>query len=149
VFLVQRLPAWGTTLGSRVTRHSKIHLVDAGVMASLLALSPEKIAQGDPAVLSEMAHCFRDRRAGVPRLQRLFSAFAAAGFRVCGLQLSVRGPAPSRFALAWRAEDRRPLVLAYARACRPAGHVPGGVRRVLAGLLGAAYFVMRSRRRKP
>jgi DNA-binding transcriptional LysR family regulator len=32
----------------------------------------------------------------------------------------VRGLAPSRFALAWRADDRRPLVLAYARACRQA-----------------------------
>jgi uncharacterized protein len=56
VFLVQRLPAWGTTLGSRVARQPKVHLVDAGVMAWLLGLTPEKIAQGDPAVLTEYGH---------------------------------------------------------------------------------------------
>jgi hypothetical protein len=56
VFLVQRLPAWGTTLGSRVARQPKIHLVDAGVMAWLIGLTPEKIAQGDPAVLTEYGH---------------------------------------------------------------------------------------------
>lgn len=56
VFLVQRLPAWGTTLGSRVTRQPKVHLVDAGVMAWLLGLSPEKIAQNDPSVLTEYGH---------------------------------------------------------------------------------------------
>lgn len=56
VFLVQRLPAWGTTLGSRVARQAKIHLVDAGVMAWLLGLSPEKIARNDPSVLSEYGH---------------------------------------------------------------------------------------------
>lgn len=53
VFLVQRLPAWGTTLGSRVARQPKVHLVDAGVMAWLLGLTPEKISSGDPAVLTE------------------------------------------------------------------------------------------------
>lgn len=53
VFLVQRLPAWGTTLGSRVARQPKLHLVDAGVMAWLLGLTPEKIASADPAVLSD------------------------------------------------------------------------------------------------
>ncbi len=56
VFLVQRLPAWGTTMGSRVGRQPKAHIVDAGVMAWLLALTPEKIAQGDPSVLTEYGH---------------------------------------------------------------------------------------------
>jgi predicted AAA+ superfamily ATPase len=56
VFLVQRLPAWGTTLGSRVARQPKVHVVDAGVMAWLLGLTPDKIAQGDPAVLTEYGH---------------------------------------------------------------------------------------------
>jgi DNA-binding transcriptional LysR family regulator len=32
----------------------------------------------------------------------------------------VRGISPSQLALAWRREDRRPLVLGYARACRRA-----------------------------
>lgn len=56
MFLVQRIPAWGTTLSSRVTRHPKIHLVDSGMTAWLLGVTEEKIAKGDPAVLSEYGH---------------------------------------------------------------------------------------------
>jgi predicted AAA+ superfamily ATPase len=56
VFLIYRLPAWGTTLGSRVTKHPKVHLVDSGVMAWLLNLTPQKIAQAAPAVLAEYGH---------------------------------------------------------------------------------------------
>jgi predicted AAA+ superfamily ATPase len=56
VFLVQRLPAWGTTLGSRVARQPKLHLVDSGVMAWLLGITPEKISRADPAVLSDYGH---------------------------------------------------------------------------------------------
>jgi len=51
VFLSYRLPAWGTTLGSRVIKHPKVHLVDSGVMAWLLNLTPEKIALAAPATL--------------------------------------------------------------------------------------------------
>jgi predicted AAA+ superfamily ATPase len=56
VFLVQRLPAWGTTLGSRVARLPKVHMVDAGVLAWLLGLTPAKIAENDPSVLTEYGH---------------------------------------------------------------------------------------------
>ena len=56
VFLTYRLPAWGTTLGSRVTKHPKVHLVDSGVMAWLLNLTPQKIAQAAPATLTEYGH---------------------------------------------------------------------------------------------
>lgn len=56
VFLVQRLPAWGTTLGSRVAHQPKVHLVDAGVMAWRLGLTAEKIATNDPSVLTEYGH---------------------------------------------------------------------------------------------
>jgi predicted AAA+ superfamily ATPase len=56
VFLTYRLPAWGTTLGARITKHPKIHLVDSGVMAWLLSLSPQKIAQAVPATLTEFGH---------------------------------------------------------------------------------------------
>lgn len=56
VFLVQRLPAWGTTLGARVARHPKMHLVDSGVMAWLLNLTPQKISQADPATLTDYGH---------------------------------------------------------------------------------------------
>lgn len=40
VFLIYRLSAWGTTLGSRVAKH----------------LTPEKIAQAVPAALTDYAH---------------------------------------------------------------------------------------------
>ena len=56
VYLVHRLPAWGTTLGSRITRHPKVHLVDSGVMAWMLNLTPQKIALGEPSVLTEYGH---------------------------------------------------------------------------------------------
>jgi uncharacterized protein len=56
VFLVYRLPAWGTTLGSRIVKHPKVHLVDSGVMAWLLNLTAEKIAQGSPSTLTEYGH---------------------------------------------------------------------------------------------
>lgn len=56
VFLVYRLPSWGTTLGSRVTKHPKVHMVDSGVMAWLLNLTPQKIAQAAPSTLTEYGH---------------------------------------------------------------------------------------------
>jgi predicted AAA+ superfamily ATPase len=56
VFLIGRLPAWGTTLGSRIAKHPKIHVVDSGVMAWLLNLTPQKIALAAPSTLSEYGH---------------------------------------------------------------------------------------------
>lgn len=56
VFLVRRLPAWGTTLGSRTARMPKLHPMDAGMMAWLLGLTPEKIAKNDPSALTEYGH---------------------------------------------------------------------------------------------
>jgi uncharacterized protein len=56
VFLIYRLPAWGTTLGSRIVKHPKVHMVDSGVMAWLLNLAPRKIEQAAPATLAEYGH---------------------------------------------------------------------------------------------
>jgi predicted AAA+ superfamily ATPase len=56
VFLIQRLPAWGTTLGARIGRQPKVHLVDCGVAAWLLNLTPAKIAKAEPATLTEYGH---------------------------------------------------------------------------------------------
>jgi len=56
VFLIYRLPAWGTTLGSRIARHPKVHMIDSGVMAWLLNLTPQKITQAAPATLTEYGH---------------------------------------------------------------------------------------------
>jgi uncharacterized protein len=56
VFLVMRLPAWGTTVRARATRAPKLHVVDAGLAARLLRLTPEKLARRDPASLSQFGH---------------------------------------------------------------------------------------------
>ncbi|GBE22702.1 hypothetical protein BMS3Bbin01_02078 [bacterium BMS3Bbin01] len=56
VFLVNRLPSWGTTLGSRVTKHPKLHAVDSGLAAHLLRLSEEKLASKYPPDLSQFGH---------------------------------------------------------------------------------------------
>ncbi len=56
VFLVTRLPAWGTTLAARVAKAPKIHAVDSGVAAHMLRLTPEKLARRDPSSLSQFGH---------------------------------------------------------------------------------------------
>jgi predicted AAA+ superfamily ATPase len=56
VFLVHRLPAWGTTLSSRAASRPKIHVVDSGVAARLLRLTPDKLARRDPTALTELGH---------------------------------------------------------------------------------------------
>jgi uncharacterized protein len=56
VFLIMRLPAWGTTVRARATSAPKIHVVDAGVAARLLGLTPEKLARRDPSSLSQFGH---------------------------------------------------------------------------------------------
>lgn len=56
VFLVHRLPAWGTTLSSRAALRPKIHVVDSGVAARLLRLGPEKLERREPTSLTELGH---------------------------------------------------------------------------------------------
>lgn len=56
VFLVHRLPAWGTTLGSRVNLLPKIHLVDTGVGGWLLDLTIDGVARRLPSVLTDLGH---------------------------------------------------------------------------------------------
>ena len=73
---MQRLPVWGTTLGSRTTRMPKVHLVDAGVKAWQLGLTPEKLVKNDPSVLTEYGHLVEtfaarwSRRSGRPAPRR-------------------------------------------------------------------------------
>jgi len=55
-FMIQRLPAWGTTLGKRITAYPKVHVIDSGLAGWLLGLSAAKIASRDPAVLTEFGH---------------------------------------------------------------------------------------------
>lgn len=56
VFLIHRLPAWGKTLSSRATATPKVHVLDPGVAARLLRLTPEKPARRDPTSLTELGH---------------------------------------------------------------------------------------------
>lgn len=56
VFLVHRLPAWGTTLGSRVGAAPKIHMVDSGLAARLLRLTSGKLAAASAQALTEFGH---------------------------------------------------------------------------------------------
>lgn len=47
VFLLQRLPAWRPGLGAREVHAPKLHLVDAGLLAHLLAADTRRIANDD------------------------------------------------------------------------------------------------------
>ncbi len=56
LFLVVRLPAWGRTLRSRVSVKPKVHVVDSGLAARLLRLSPDKLTGLVPAALADFGH---------------------------------------------------------------------------------------------
>jgi uncharacterized protein len=69
LFLVVRLPAWGTVLRSRVTSKPKMHMVDSGLAARLARITPEKLATFDPAALSEFGHLLETFVVGEVRKQ--------------------------------------------------------------------------------
>jgi len=56
IFLLYRLPAWDSTLSARSTASPKIHVLDSGVAARLLRLTPQKLAARSPAALTEFGH---------------------------------------------------------------------------------------------
>lgn len=56
VFLVHRLPAWGTTLAARVHRHPKIHVMDTGLGGHLMGLTAEVVERRLPSAMSEFGH---------------------------------------------------------------------------------------------
>lgn len=56
VFFVHRLPAWGTTLGSRVNVAPKLHLVDTGVGGWLLDVTVAGVERRSPSTLTELGH---------------------------------------------------------------------------------------------
>jgi predicted AAA+ superfamily ATPase len=55
-FMVQRLPAWGETLGKRLAVHPKVHIIDSGLAGWLLGLSATKVNSRTPAALTEFGH---------------------------------------------------------------------------------------------
>ncbi len=56
LFLVHRLPAWGTTLRARAAARPKVHVVDSGVAARLLRLTPDRLARLDPTSQTQFGH---------------------------------------------------------------------------------------------
>lgn len=56
VFLLYRLPAWGTTLNARSSKSPKIHVVDSAVAARAMRLTPAKLDQREAAALTEFGH---------------------------------------------------------------------------------------------
>lgn len=56
LFLVQKLPAWGTTLRSRATKLPKIHVVDSGLAGRLRGTSGDQLSSLVPSALAEFGH---------------------------------------------------------------------------------------------
>lgn len=69
LFLVVRLPAWGKTLRARATARPKIHLVDSGLAARLMRVSPAKLATLDPTALTEFGNLLETFAIGELRKQ--------------------------------------------------------------------------------
>ena len=58
LFLIRRLPAWGRTLRARVVASPKVHVLDSGLAARLMGMTPERLAGPDPAARAEFGHLF-------------------------------------------------------------------------------------------
>ena len=56
VFLIYRLEAWGTTLISRTVAKPKLHVLDSAVAATLMRLTPAKLATRNATASSEFGH---------------------------------------------------------------------------------------------
>lgn len=69
LFLIVRLPAWGKTLRSRVSARAKVHVVDSGLAARLLRLTPTKLASLDPSALTEFGNLLETFVVGEVRKQ--------------------------------------------------------------------------------
>ena len=78
LFLIHRLPAWGRTLRARAAALPKIHVVDSGLAARLLRITPERLARLDPAALSEFGHLLETFVIGELLKQASWSDHAAA-----------------------------------------------------------------------
>jgi len=79
VFLLYRLPAWGKTLTARSAASPKVHVVDAGIAARLLRLTPQKLASLDPTAQTELGHLLETFVVG-ELLKQVSWADGVAGF---------------------------------------------------------------------
>ena len=69
VFLIHRLPAWGTRLMVRATRSPKVHLVDSAIAARLSRLTPKRLGSRDPSAMTEFGHLLETFLVGELRKQ--------------------------------------------------------------------------------
>jgi predicted AAA+ superfamily ATPase len=56
LFLLHRLPAWGTTLRARAAAMPKLHVMDSGLAARLLRLTAGRLGQRNPTALQQFGH---------------------------------------------------------------------------------------------
>ena len=56
LFLVRRVEAWGRTLRARAAAYPKIHVLDSGLAARLMGVTPQRLSRLDPAALAEFGH---------------------------------------------------------------------------------------------
>lgn len=56
LFLLQRLPAWGKTLRVRAAAAPKVHVIDSGLAARLMRVTPAKLATLDATALTEFGN---------------------------------------------------------------------------------------------
>jgi predicted AAA+ superfamily ATPase len=54
VFLVHRLPAWGTSLRARASSKPKLHFVDSGLAGRMLRVTADKLSTAQPAAFTEL-----------------------------------------------------------------------------------------------
>lgn len=80
VFLVTRLRAWGKTLSRRTGVTPKLHVVDSGVAARLLRLTPDKLLRKEASALTELGHLLESFVVGeLTRQASWLDGFAAPG----------------------------------------------------------------------
>ena len=58
LFLVRRLEAWGRTLRARAAASPKVHVLDSGLAARLMGVTPERLDRLDSAAVTEFGHLF-------------------------------------------------------------------------------------------
>lgn len=78
LFLVVRLPAWGKTLRARAASRPKLHVVDSGLAARLMRVSPSKLAALDATALTEFGNLLETFVVGELRKQVSWLEEAAA-----------------------------------------------------------------------